>query len=199
MTVHGFDKQLSYSHQQASAAWWPEVYRQAFPDMETALDLRHDGWHQRAGRDRAVVLTSGRMVYIDEKVRREDYGDILIEIWSRYPHTGHEPYAPVPGSVPGWGAEPKDCDFLAYAFERSRICYLLPFLGIRAALQKHGDWWREKASGREGGFRWVSARNRTYATISVAVPTRVLQDCVNDALTVVWGTDPSTHPGDRTA
>lgn len=187
VTIHGFDEQLAYSHGQSDAPYWQQVYRRAFPDMETYIDLRHDGWHQRAGRDRAIVLKSGRMIYIDEKVRGADYDDLLIEVWSRYPKSGSQPYPPIPaGAVPGWGAEPKDCDFLAYAFELSQVCYLLPFLGIRAAWEKHGAMWRGKATSREGGFRWVLARNRTYNTISVAVPTKILQDCVNDALTVCW-------------
>lgn len=186
MSVHDFDEQLGYSHNQADAPYWQEVYRQAFPDMIHTLDLRQDGWHQRAGRDRAVILASGRSIFIDEKVRRREYDDLLVEIWSRYPLSGEPPYKPCNGSTRGWGAEPKDCDFLAYAFERSQICYLLPFLGVRAAWSKHGRMWIDKASAKEGGYRWIEAQNRTYKTISIAVPTRILQDCVNDALTICW-------------
>lgn len=186
MTVNDFGERLRYSHGQSDAPYWPAVYRQAFPDMVHLLDLRHDGWHQRAGRDRAVILESGRSVYIDEKVRSQDYQDILIEVWSTYPKNGSRPYPVTAGAAPGWGVKPLDCDFLAYAFERSRICYLLPFLGIRAAWAKHGAMWRSKATNDEGGFRWVKALNRTYNTISIAVPTKILQDCVNDALTVCW-------------
>jgi hypothetical protein len=199
MTIHDFGQQLAYSHSRADAPYWPEIYRQAFPDMATCLDLRHDGWHQRAGRDRAIVLTSGRMIYVDEKVRSENYDDILIEVWSQYPLAGDKPYPHLAGAVAGWGTKPLDCDFLAYAFERSQVCYLLPFLGIRAAWQKHGAMWRGKAQHQEGGFRWVRALNRTYATISIAVPTKFLQDCVNDALTVCWAApDLSANQGDGT-
>jgi len=189
MTVHGFDERLAYSHDQADAPYWPEVYRQAFPDMVHSLDLRHDGWHQRAGRDRAIILTSGRSVFIDEKVRSEAYDDILVEVWSRYPPGGSKPYRQVATAEPGWGVKPLDCDFLAYAFEPSRTCFLFPFLGIRAAWAKHGSMWRGKATSNEGGFRWIVARNQRYNTISIAVPTRILQECVNDALTVCWTGD----------
>lgn len=186
MTIHGFDQQLGYSHAQADAPYWREVYRQAFPDMVHLLDLRHDGWHQRAGRDRAVILSSGRSVFVDEKVRSKDYDDILIEVWSAYPLTGHRPYGPVVTAAPGWGVKPLDCDFLAYAFEQARTCYLLPFLGIRAAWAKHGRMWIGKATAKEDGFNWVEARNRTYKTISIAVPVETLHSCVADALTVCW-------------
>jgi hypothetical protein len=186
MSIHDFDRQLAYSHRHADAPYWQDVYRQAFPDMATCLDLRHDGWHQRAGRDRAVVLTSGRMIYIDEKVRRRAYDDIAVEIWSTYPLNGEPPYSPVPGAVHGWGAKPLDCDFLAYAFETLRVCYLFPFLGVRAAWAKHARMWIGKATEEEDGYRWVEARNGRYKTISIAVPIGILQQCMNDALTVCW-------------
>lgn len=186
MTVHDFERSLEYSHSQSDAPYWAEVYRQAFPDMVHILDLRHDGWHQRAGRDRAIILSSGRSVFVDEKVRSEAYEDILVEIWSTYPLNGSAPYLPVASAVPGWGAKPLDCDFLAYAFEPLRICYLFPFLGLRAAWEKHGAMWRGKATQKEGGFHWVPALNRRYKTICIAVPIRILQDCVTDAMTISW-------------
>lgn len=186
MTVHDFDDQLAYSHRQADAPYWEEVYKRAFPDMVTSLDLRHEGWHQRAGRDRAIILSSARMIYIDEKVRSRAYDDILIEVWSKYPVDGREPYRRVPAAVEGWGVKPLDCDFLAYAFEPIKTCFLFPFLGVRAAWAKHASMWIGKATRREDGFRWIEAHNQRYKTISIAVPTRTLHDCVNDALTVSW-------------
>jgi hypothetical protein len=185
---HDFSAQLAYSHSQADAPYWQEIYQQAFPDMIACLDLRHDGWHQRAGRDRAVILSTGRSVFIDEKVRRKVYPDIAVEVWSTYPKDGLEPYPARPGATPGWGAKPLDCDFLAYAFAPSRTCHLFPFLGIRAAFDKHRLMWRDKATCEEDGFGWAVAPNGRYNTISIAVPIRILQDCVNDALTICWGT-----------
>jgi hypothetical protein len=186
MTAHHFGKSLKFSHDQADAPWWQEVYRQAFPDMVAAHDLRHDGWHQRAGRDRAIVLSTGRSIYIDEKVRKEAYTDIAIEVWSTYPLGGSKPYPPHPRAVPGWGVKPLDCDFIAYAFRPLQTCYLFPFLGIRAAWEKHGAMWRGKATGEENGYRWVKAPNDGYLSISIAIPIRILQECVSDALTICW-------------
>jgi hypothetical protein len=80
MSVHEFDERLAFSHGQSDQWWWEVVYRRAFPDMVSMVDLRADGWHQRAGRDRAVVLSSGRAVYVDEKVRNKSYRDIALEI-----------------------------------------------------------------------------------------------------------------------
>ena len=186
MTIHDFDERLAYSHDQADAPFWQKVYRKAFPDMLICLDLRQDGWHQRAGRDRAIILTSGWSIFIDEKARSRSYGDILIEIWSRYPKNGEPPFMPVRGAKPGWAREPKDCDFLAYACVPTQVCYLIPFLGIRAAWNKYGGMWWRNAIGKKHGFRFSVAKNPTYNTISVVVPPAVLQANIADALTIRW-------------
>jgi len=186
MSVHDFEERLAYSHQQSDASYWEEIYRQAFPDMHSMLDLRHDGWHQRAGRDRAVILTSGRSIFIDEKVRSGAYSDILVEVWSQYPRNGVAPYPEVSGAVPGWAVKPLDCDWLAYAFEPTSTCHLFPFLGIRAAWAKHGGTWSVRASERGKGFSWIVARNSRYNTISIGVPLVALQWSITNALTVRW-------------
>ncbi len=186
MTVHDFNERLAYSHEQSDQPWRETVYRQAFPDMTTLVDLRGDGWHQRAGRDRAIVLSSGRTIYVDEKVRSEAYDDIAVEIWSVYPRDGVSPYKPVPTAVPGWARKPLDCDWLAYAFVPTQTCYLFPFLGLRAAVEKSKRVWVDNASSNTNGFRWVIANNGRYNTVSIAVPTWILSDAITEALTVSW-------------
>lgn len=187
MTVHDFKEQLEYSHGRSDQPYWQEIYRQAFPDMRHMLDLRHNGWHQRAGRDRMIVLSSGRSIYIDEKVRRRAYPDIVVEVWSTYPKNGREPYPPEASSATeGWGQKPLDCDYLAYGFEPTQTCHLIPFLGLRAAWAKRHLEWIEQASQRVSGFRWVVADNGRYNTISIAVPTETLLVQINDALTIIW-------------
>lgn len=186
MSVHDFAERLAYSHEQSDQPWWETVYRQAFPDFAAMLDLRQDGWHQRAGRDRAVTLTSGRTIWIDEKARSRAYDDVLVEIWSVYPKGGKAPYAPIGGAKPGWAREPKDCDWLAYAFVPTSTCYLFPFLGVRAAFEKYRVAWLDMATREAGGFRFASSPNRTYDTISIAVPISVLRAAIADAMTVTW-------------
>ena len=188
---HDFAASLAYSHDQADQPWWEQVYRRAFPDYVTMVDLRGDGWHQRAGRDRAVVLASGRTIYVDEKARSEAYDDVLVEIWSVYPKGGRPPYPPVDGAKPGWAREPKDCDWLAYAIVPTRTCYLFPFLGVRAAFEKNRASWLRKATDRVGGFRFAVSPNRTYDTIGIAVPVATLRAAIHDAMTVTWATDVS--------
>lgn len=187
MTVHEFGASLAYSHDQADQAWWEPVYREAFPDFVTMVDLRQDGWHQRAGRDRMIVLTSGRSVFVDEKVRKKAYPDVALEIWSVYPKEHSKPpYKPVGGAVPGWAREAKDCEWLAYAFVPKRTCHLLPFLGVRRALEKYKGAWVADANAEANGFRWVKAENPRYDTISIAVPISVLNCAIADAMTITW-------------
>lgn len=180
------DDSLRYSHSQADASWWDEVYRTAFPDMVTTVDLRHDGWHQKAGRDRAIVLSSGRVLYVDEKVRRNAYRDVALEIWSVYPKGSTAPYPPRDGAVPGWARKPLDCDFLAYAFVPTWTCYLLPFFTLRTLVARHERMFYGKATLNEDGYRWVVAHNDRYDTVSVAVPLSHLTALMTDAMTVAW-------------
>lgn len=184
--IHDFDDSLRYSHGQSDQPWWGEVYRRAFPDLATLVDLRHDGWHQRAGRDRAIVLSSGRTVYVDEKVRSEAYDDIAVEVWSTYPKDGTRPFPPVDGATAGWARKPLDCDWLAYAFVPTQTCVLIPFLGLRAAFEKSRATWISNADQGSNGFRWVCAQNRRYQTVSIAVPIWILNDAITDAMTVCW-------------
>lgn len=186
VTVHDLQGSLDYSHAQADAPYWHEVYRQAFPDAVATIDLRHDGWHQKAGRDRAVVLSSGRTLHVDEKVRHKAWEDIAVEVWSVYPRNGSRPWGPTAGAIPGWAAKPLDCDYLAYAFEPIQTCHLFPYFGIRAAWEKHGSTWRQKAELEEDGYRWVEADNGRWWSISIAVPIVTLRKYIEDALTVTW-------------
>lgn len=191
MTVHDFPTSLAYSHEQADQPWWEEVYRVAFPDLLAIADLRHNGWHQKAGRDRAIVLGSGKTIYVDEKARsisRKKFGDdVLIEVWSIWPKSKPPALAPVPGAKPGWAADgSKDCDWLAYAFVPDRVCYLFPFLGVRAAFERYKAAWAPAATAKTLGFRWVPGENPSYTTWSIAVPTARLRAAVAEALTVHW-------------
>lgn len=187
MIVHGFGDRLAYSHEQADQPWWEEVYRVAFPDMLSMVDLRHDGWHQKAGRDRAIVLGSGKTIYVDEKARSETYPDILIEVWSIYPKSKPPSLECVTGAKPGWAADgSKDCDWLAYAFVPTRVCHLLPFLAVRAALERFKTAWAACASSKTLGFRWVPGENGSYTTWSIAVPITRLKSQMSEALTVHW-------------
>ena len=126
---------------------WEAIYREAFTDFE---DMRYvvDKKQQKLGIDRAVRLVGGKEILVDEKARRREYPDILLEVWSDRDR-----------KVRGWLVKPQYCDFIAYAFITARKCYLLPFPTLRLAWRLHRKHWV-----KEHG--WRHAPNRGYVTSS---------------------------------
>lgn len=177
MTVHNFNESLAWSHHQEDQPFWREVYEKAFPSMVHFHSTRADGWAQRGGIDRTIMLEDGTVITVDEKVRREDYPDILIEHWSDEKRR-----------IPGWGHRDKSltCDYIAYALIPSQTCYLLPYQVLRRAIKLNGQTWWTKAKSKSPGYRIVEANNRTYKTISYVVPTEVLLEAICDCMIVRW-------------
>lgn len=168
-TVHSFSRALRESHEQGlDDAFWAAVYRQAFPGYQGMAYLRDSGPAQRSGVDRHISLANGRVIRVEEKVRNEEYNDILLEYLSVYKAQGH------PDNAPGWIEKDLACDFLVYAFKHSRRVYLLPWPQLRLAWASHkADWVRK--------YKKVSAKNEGYNTISVAVPIDVVLASLSEA------------------
>ena len=82
MTVHDFDDSLAASAVDRDKEWWAQVYRQAFPDLVSMVSVDQDGWAQRGGIDRVLLLRSGKTLAIEEKVRSHDWNDFCLEYWS---------------------------------------------------------------------------------------------------------------------
>lgn len=168
--IHNLHKSLEQSKQYENAPWWEEVYRKAFSDFLSMQSHSHDGWHQRAGIDRTIMLSSSKVLKIDEKVREKDWGDFLLEYWSSIEHKN-----------PGWIEKDLDCDYIAYAFAPSKTCYLLPFQQLRATWAKHKDEWINNPDYRE-----TRAKNEGYTTIGVAVPIMVVLKSILEAQIITW-------------
>lgn len=175
MTVHDFTRSLALSASYADAPWWGDVYRQFFPTLAAMVNVRDDGPQQRSGIDRVLTLSSGRVIRVDEKVRAEDWQDFCLEYWSDKE-----------GRRPGWVAKDLECDFIAYAFIPSRRCYLLPFMTLRTAWQRHGREWVDRARLHAPGYRIVKADNARYTTVSVAIPIPDLLDALAGAQVATW-------------
>jgi hypothetical protein len=154
------------SERHSDSEWWLTTYRRAFPRMRSAVSVRQDGWAQRAGVDRVLTLACGRTVTIDEKVRSEDWPDILLEQWSDEERR-----------IPGWVQKPLACDFVAYAFAPSGVCYLLPVLPLQRAWRQHGRSWIKKFGQRR-------AQNEGYVSVGVPVPRSILLTAIADAMII---------------
>ena len=168
VTVHDFHECLERSHNYADAPWWLEVYRQAFPSLKAAINVRNDGWAQRGGIDRVLTLGSGKTLTVDEKVREKVWPDILLEYLS------DEAKRKL-----GWVAKDLACDYIAYAFVPTATCYLLPFHTLRRAWRANSRAWIKQ-------YQRVEAKNKGYVTVSVAVPIAVLMSALTDAIKIEW-------------
>jgi hypothetical protein len=176
MAVHDFNECLERSHEYADAPWWGEIYRQAFVGFIDMLSVRDDCEAQRRGIDRLVYLKNDVVVRIDEKVRDDDYGDIILEYLSDEAR----------GTL-GWVAKDGACDYIAYAIAPSRTCYLLPFRQLRAAWQKNGDLWIKNYGSKR-------AENKGYNTVFVPVPVNQLFGALANAMRFSWKPSPDASP-----
>jgi hypothetical protein len=184
-----FESDLEWSHDVAGLPFWLDVYRKAFPGFVAAHIPVADGWHQRAGRDRIIVLDDSSTITVDEKGRREVWPDILVEIFSDRDK-----------QVPGWGNPQKrlNCDYIGYAFIPTATCYLLPYRELIRTMKTNArEWWVEAREHEERdercGIHFVDARNPRnrnqplkYYTRSMAIPTDRLLDAIRDVMTIKW-------------
>jgi hypothetical protein len=164
--VHDFHRSLALSNSYADAPWWLDVNRRAFPTLTSSVSVRNDGWAQRGGIDRVLTLSCGRTFTIDEKVRSNDWPDILLEQWS---DEGRR--------LPGWIQKPLACDFIAYAFAPSQRCYLLPVVPLQRAWRLYGRQWIALFGQRR-------AQNIGYVSTSVPVPIEVVMRAIVQAMLV---------------
>jgi hypothetical protein len=101
-------------------------------------------------------------------VREKDWPDVLLERWSDEAK-----------KIPGWVQKPLACEFIAYAFVPSRVCYLFPTLTLQVAWRKRGREWI-------GRFPEIRAQNARYVTVSVAVPIEELLSALTSAMRLEW-------------
>ena len=163
--VHRFEDSHALSAQYG-ADWWIPIYRQLFPTLMSAVAIEQDGWAQRAGIDRLLTLACGRTFTVDEKIRSEDWPDVLLERWSDERRKS-----------PGWVQKPLACDFIAYAHAPAATCVLLPVPALQRAWRQHGRQW----IGLYGQRR---AQNAGYTSVSVPVPRGVLMQAIVEAMFV---------------
>jgi len=165
--MNDFKKDLEYSHSCEDDPCWLEIYKKAFPTMTNIISHRQDGWHQRDGVDRSIILANSKQILIDEKARRiKNTGDIMLEYISNDKNNS-----------PGWAEKSLRCDYIAYAFMPSGIAYLLPVLQLQHAWQKNKDLWLSK-------YKTRAAINKSYKTLNCPVPTNELYKEIGQCLRI---------------
>lgn len=166
MKLNNFKEDLAFSHTAEDSTIWPEIYNKAFLKNHGFTNERENGQLQHLGIDRTVILSSGKAIYIDEKVRRKDYGDILLEYVSN-----------AKTRAKGWVEKPLFCDYIAYAILKSGMCYLLPVPQLQKVWVENKQKWLKL-------YGIKSAPNQYYNTLNCPIPTNVLFAAIGQALRI---------------
>lgn len=149
--IHDFKESLAWSHKQEDDPAWAKCYAYYFGSECVMKSNRNDMRAQRLGIDR-IVTANGREYTIDEKVRRKDYGDILLEQWSDESK-----------QIKGWACKPLHCDYIAYMILESSMCYLFDTLELQRAYAANVTKWQARFGTRR-------AVNASWVTVSVPIP-----------------------------
>lgn len=170
VVVHRFGDSLAYSAALDDEPAWVAFYKRVWPDAHVLLRVDHDGAAQRHGIDREIILPNGRRFTVDEKKRKDNYPDLLLEVVSRYVAPGH------PDNRVGWTIDPhKRCDYVAYAIVPAARVWLLPTELLRQATHANKAAWRRR-------FGIQKCENPGYMSVSIPVPWPVLADALCDAM-----------------
>ncbi len=170
--VHNFKESLAFSHAAEDLPVWEVVYKDAFPSMVSMVSYRDDGFWQRQGIDRGILLETSKQIRVDEKVRGRNkitgkvYNDVAIEYQSSKE-----------GKTPGWVNKPLLADYIAYLIAPLGVCHMLPVLQLQSAWVRHGNDWIAK-------YPKIEAKNEGYTTVSVGVPVDVLYPAIGGQLRV---------------
>lgn len=160
-----FKRDLDYSvipHAEAK-----QLYRQLFGERLISVSgpIEHKV-DQGLGCDRIVNVSPVLTYRIDEKRRRSEHEDILLEVWSNREK-----------QKPGWIQKTLGIDFVLYLFDQSGRAYLLPWTALQQAYWKHGDRWTEQYGIVQGTTK---VRKTEYHSENVAVPIGELYECMAD-------------------
>jgi len=164
--IHDFYERLSYSESPEHEPFWQAVYQKAFPNLIFAQSCKGKCQGQYAGIDRVIQLKSGQTIKIDEKMRPEDYPDILLEYISNDKL-----------QTSGWIEDDLLIDFLAYAFSPSKRCYLLPWQSLKRVWNHFKNDWIKN-------YPRIEAKNPGYKTISVAIPIPILLNEIKNSMII---------------
>lgn len=157
--INDFKTDLEYSEDDKV---FDDFYKKMFPNLKS-IDFCEDLDTQFKGIDKIITFKNGGIVTIDEKKRRVDYGDILLELYSNYQTKRR-----------GW-LFTAQCDYIAYAIMPSKTVYLLPSLLLKTAWIKNKEEWLKK-------HKIINANNETYTTRCIAIPTDELLLAVNQQM-----------------
>lgn len=165
--MNDFIQDLKWANDEKLTPFWEAIYYEFFPDVLSISGTIESMDLQKMGVDRVVHLENGKRFLIDEKIRKSDWPDILLEYKSAAEY-----------NTPGWIEKPLSIDYLAYAFCPSQTCYLFDWVSLKRVWRYYGEKWKKE-------YPTILAKNEGYTTLSVAVPISVLCDKISGSKKVI--------------
>lgn len=157
--MNDFQIDLEYSLKERDNVLFDNLYYRVFPHLQK-IKFVTDLKLQKQGIDKELIFGNGKHIFIDEKKRRKDYGDILLEEYSNWEC-----------KVIGWLGKSKKTDYIVYAIMPTKTVYFLPFLLLQKAwLHNYKNWLRK--------YGRIFADNPGYKTSNIAVPTLEVLDSI---------------------
>lgn len=161
--INNFTVDLEYSLQERGNDLFDDLYYRIFPHLQE-VKLVKDINLQKQGIDKELIFDNNKRLFIDEKKRRKNYGDILLEEYSNWERR-----------VIGWLGKSKKTDYIVYAIMPTQKVYFLPFLILQKAwLHKYKKWLKQY--GRK------FALNNGYTTSNIPVPVDVLMNTIKEEM-----------------
>ena len=152
--INDFHTDLAYSLETVNEKELNSFYLQFFflaKRVENVTDLEI----QKKGIDKFIHCSNGKIISIDEKIRRKDYGDILVETYSNLEQKKY-----------GWIIY-SQCDFIAYIIQPTKKLYMLPTTILqKTCFRNYSKWANEKTL--------KDALNKGYTTRNLSIPTGIL-------------------------
>jgi len=143
-------------------------YRRHFGNIRS-ISRPQDKERQIAGIDVILNFNDHREpIFIDEKIRREDYGDILLEEYSNYEK-----------KTKGWLEENLRTHFISYIWINEQKMLILPYQSLRLAYLSNKARWT-------GMFQRRFAQNNGYKTSNIPIATQELFDGIWRASWELW-------------
>ena len=153
----GFYKDLEYSQDKRFDRAYENIFKNV-KHIEAVEDIKF----QSKGVDKLIKLHNGKVVTIEEKLRRSHWGDICLELKSN-----------VEKGTLGWLYK-IEADFLAYMTPKG--VYFLPVELLKTAWNINKDRWIAKY-----GIKKSRTENK-YTTEWIAIPDRELLQAIYNTM-----------------
>lgn len=139
------DREYEVENQELCDAFYNVIFEDL---LENIKRVENKTWQFR-GVDTVITLKDGKRVLIDEKVRRTDYGDFVVELLSNE-GTGRK----------GWAYNYWP-DYILYVLAKQRKAYLVPQLLLSLLVRYDKEYL--------AGCKEIKAENEGYVTASKVI------------------------------